>query len=128
MSAREYYANIKNQSLVEPRENEKFYPSKVQAVIKETIEFLLRGYELEATGLPIKAEEITKAVKEAVKNNLNMPRYKLVVQTVLGGVENQGLTVASKCLWDLNADNYASFTFKNEQLYCTVIVFGCYNE
>ena len=128
MSAREYYANIRNQGLVEPRENEKFYPSKVQAVIKETVDFLLRGYTLDESHLNSKTEEITRAVKEAVKNNLNMPRYKIVVQTVLGGIQGQGLTIASKCLWDVNSDNYSSYTFKNNELYCTTMVFGCYNE
>ncbi len=128
MSAREYYENLRNQGLVEPRESEKFYPSKVQALVKETLEFLLKGYVLDPLMIAIKADEVTKAIKEAVKNNLNIPRYKIVVQTVLGGIEGQGLTVASKCLWDVNSDNYSSYTYKTDKLYCTVMVFGCYNE
>ena len=128
MSSREFYSNLKNQSLVEPRESEKFYPSKVQALIKENLEYALQEFELTADNMNNKTKEINRLVKEAVRNGLNMPRYKLVVQTVLGSIEGQGLTIASKCLWDINCDNYSSYTLTTEKLYCTTIVFGCYNE
>lgn len=42
-----------------------------------------------------------------------MSRYKLVVQVVLGEIKGQGLKIASKCLWDPNFDNWASYTFTN---------------
>ena len=42
-----------------------------------------------------------------------MPRYKYVVQVVLGQMKNQGVRVTSKCLWDANFDNHASYSFYN---------------
>lgn len=59
---------------------------------------------------------------------LNFPRYKIIVQVVLGENRHQGVRVASRCLWDAASDNYASFTFKSDTLWCTAMVFGVYTE
>ena len=57
-----------------------------------------------------------------------MPRYKLGVQLYYGEMKGQGLRVASKCLWDPSFDNWSSYTFCNETIHCTGIVFGTYTE
>ena len=73
------------------------------------------------------AEKIADEIKSACKG-LSIPAYKIVVQTVIGQVQGQGVKVASKCLWDEGNDNYASYTFCNHSLFCTGIVFGIYYE
>ena len=129
MSNAEYLSNLRNQQMCEPKEGEKFYPSKIQEFIKNGIEVCMRGYEFDANNLSAKTEEIAKSVRESVRvGAYQLSRYKLVVQVVLGEIKNQGLKISSKCLWDVNSDNYASYTHKTETFYCTAIVFGCYNE
>lgn len=44
---------------------------------------------------------------------LNMPRYKVVVQSTIGELKDQGVRIASRCLWDTANDNYASVSYKN---------------
>lgn len=44
---------------------------------------------------------------------VNIPRYKLVVQAVVGQVLGQGAYTASRCLWDSSVDNYVSCQFRN---------------
>ena len=66
-------------------------------------------------------------IKTQVKA-LKYDSYKIVVQAVIGEVKGQGVRVASKCLWDVSNDNYASYTYQNESLFCTGIVFGIYFE
>ena len=73
------------------------------------------------------AEDIVNQIRTAVRG-LNVPCYKIIVQSVIGQVEGQGVRLASKCLWDELNDNYASFTYKNAHLFCTGIVFGIYYE
>ena len=73
------------------------------------------------------AERIADEIKASVKG-LSIPSYKIVVQTVIGQVQGQGVRVASKCLWDEQNDNFASFSFSNHSLFCTGIVFGIYYE
>ena len=43
----------------------------------------------------------------------NIPRYKIVVQVALGEMREQGVRVASRCLWDPVTDNHASAAFTN---------------
>ena len=71
--------------------------------------------------------DISNQIKTQVKG-LMLPSYKIVVQTVIGEISGQGVRVASKCLWDDNVDNYASYTYSNNSLFCTGIVFGIYYE
>ena len=51
-----------------------------------------------------------------------------MTQCVIGQVQGQGAFVASRCLWDTETDNYASFAFKNATLFCVMMVFGVYTE
>ena len=50
------------------------------------------------------------------------------MQVVLGENRQQGVRVASRCLWDAAADNYASYTYKADTLWCTAMVFAVYTE
>lgn len=50
------------------------------------------------------------------------------MQVFYGEMKGQGLRIGSKCLWDPNFDNWASYTFTNESIHCTGIVFGVYTE
>ena len=42
---------------------------------------------------------------------LNHTRYKIIVQVLIGEQKGEGLRIATRCLWDPEADNYASHTF-----------------
>ena len=59
----------------------------------------------------ISAEVILICIKRS--ENMNIPRYKIIVQTTVGQLRDQGIRVASRCLWDVSTDNYTSVTFKN---------------
>ena len=78
--------------------------------------------------------EIVTAVRQRLKQpgalgqGNNIDRYKLIVSCFLGEVKGQGIKIASKCLWDVQNDNYATYTFSNENMFCTCMVFGIYFE
>ena len=55
-------------------------------------------------------------------------RFKGVVQTVIGQMKDQGIRVASRCLWDTSTDNYASCEYKNQELFCNVMIFAMYTD
>jgi len=73
------------------------------------------------------ALELCSDIKERVKA-LNIPRYKVVLQSVIGEVKGQGAYIASRCLWDTETDNFSSFSLKNSSLFCVLMVFGLYLE
>ena len=55
-------------------------------------------------------------------------RFKVVVQTVIGQMKDQGIRVASRCLWDTSTDNYACCEYKNQELFCNVMIFAMYTD
>jgi hypothetical protein len=70
---------------------------------------------------------LAKSIRARAKE-MKAPRYKIAVQVIYGELKGQGLRIASKSLWDPNFDNWASYTFTNETIHCTGIVFGNYFE
>ena len=118
---------FENTYRLEPKETDRFYPSKVRDCIDAIVTHHLKDKEYDHPQAKNWAEKIADEIKATVKA-LSIPNYKIVVQTVIGEVKGQGVRVASKCLWDDQNDNYASFTYTNNSLFCTGIVFGIYYE
>lgn len=110
-----------------PADDERFVSPAVQKLVAATVDERLRGVEWESGACKELAADLAEEVKAKVKA-LGLPRYKIVVQAVVGQVSGQGATVASRCLWDVKTDNSASYSYKNETLFCTVVVFGTYLE
>ena len=99
---------FENTYRLEPREIERyeiwiqifrFYPSKVKSCIEEVVLRNLKDKEYDHATAKLMAETIADQIKMQVKA-LNIPSYKIVVQTVIGEITGQGVRVASKCLWD----------------------------
>lgn len=67
------------------------------------------------------ADEISLKVKD-----LEMKRYKHVVQVVLGQQLGAGCKYIARCRWDAECDNQMSGEFKNATIFCIVTVFGLY--
>ncbi|CAD8065281.1 unnamed protein product [Paramecium primaurelia] len=117
-----------NTFVVEPKDEEKFYPSKIRKVIQEIMDDKLKNETYDANNTPILAEELVKKIRNKIRDSIKMPRFKIAVQVVIGEVKGQGCKVTSKNLWDPTWDNYASYAFQNESIYGVAIVFGVYYE
>ena len=59
---------------------------------------------------------------------LNFPRYKIIVQAMVGQQKQQGVRVVSRCLWDPDSDSCSTYTYHSDTLWATVMVFGLYVE
>ena len=77
----------------------RFYPSKVKQIIEDVITRNVKDKEYDHATAKTLAESIADQIKMQVKQ-LNIPSYKIIVQTVIGEISGQGVRVASKCLWD----------------------------
>ena len=115
-------------SLFLPLSFRRFYPSEARKVCEDVVMEVVGKQEWRGEEETVWSVQIAEKVKARIKSDLAIPRYKIVVQVTLGEMKNQGVRVASKCLWDADADNYASFSFRNESLWCCVMVFCCYTE
>mmetsp|Transcript_9253 Transcript_9253/g.27446 ORF Transcript_9253/g.27446 Transcript_9253/m.27446 type:complete len:128 (+) Transcript_9253:116-499(+) len=116
-----------NTYIMQPKDEEKFYPSKVTEAIKRVMDDMLKDKEYSVEDAKMWTQDLSNDIKTAVKE-LNMPRYKIIVQVVVGEQASQGVRIASKSLWDSGSDNWASYTFQNKEIWATGMVFGCYYE
>mmetsp|Transcript_67352 Transcript_67352/g.161486 ORF Transcript_67352/g.161486 Transcript_67352/m.161486 type:complete len:131 (+) Transcript_67352:104-496(+) len=116
-----------NTYIMAPKDDEKMLPSKVTEVLERVMNDYLRDKEYSAEDAKIWTLELSNDIKASVKE-LRIPRYKIIVQVVIGEHGSQGIRVASKCLWDVTSDNWASYTFQNQSLFAVGMVFGCYYE
>ena len=57
---------------------------------------------------------------------LNLHRYKIVVEVVIGEQRGEGVRMGTRCLWDSDTDSYASDVFMNDSLFCCAAAFGIY--
>jgi len=112
---------------MKPKENQRFVPQAVETIIKKEMEDYVKNAKFEDEECKKLALELCSKIKDKVKA-LQIPRYKVVLQSVIGEVKGQGAYIASRCLWDTETDNYASYSVKNASLFCTVMVFGLYLE
>ena len=108
MSIAETYINVYEPTFrTEPEEDERFYPSQAKKLMEEILAKELTNQEYDEDDALEWSKNISDKVREAV-SALNLPRYKIVVQTSVGQVLDQGIRIASRCLWDTSTDNYAS--------------------
>jgi len=112
---------------MKPKDNEKFVPKAVEEIIKDVFEKRLKKAKFDDQKCKTMALELCSEIKDRVKD-LNIPRYKVVLQSVIGEVKGQGAYIASRCLWDTETDNFASYSMKNSSLFCVIMVFGLYLE
>ncbi|XP_045585397.1 dynein light chain Tctex-type protein 2B [Procambarus clarkii] len=110
---------------IRPDLKDKFRSSVVRDVIHNTLVENLTGfvYSLEA------GDEMSKSLADLLRNkllDLNLPRYKFLVNIVIGEQRGEGVKVGARCLWDADTDNYASDVFLAETFFCSAAVFGVY--
>ena len=74
------------------------------------------------------AAALAKKIRDTLRDNNKMPRYKLSCQVFLGENREQKLIIAAKGLWDNYVDNYAAYTHRGEGYYCNVFVMGLYTD
>ncbi|XP_068676601.1 dynein light chain Tctex-type protein 2B-like [Montipora capricornis] len=110
-----------------PDAEKRFRSKDVKDIIDSVLEKRLRGMPYDADKcrslLPIIVDEIKEKVKL-----LGFERFKLVCLVTIGKLNNQGVRVASRCLWDTATDRMATSSFCSDDLFASAVVFGIYRE
>lgn len=110
---------------IRPSFKDKFRPMKVKGIITEIVDHQLKDVKYEHD----RVAEYCRSLSEVIRNDLRSaqhPRYKIMVQVVIGDKKGQGVRMGTRCFWDSDTDNMASYTYTNETLFCVVVVFACY--
>ena len=95
--------------------------------ISRVVDSRLAGVSYEGTRAAELASSLSDEIKAAVKR-LNFDRYKYVVTTTLGEKHDRDMMVTSRCAWDADTDNSATYEWQNNDMFCCVILFAVYHE
>ena len=110
-----------------PDEDKRFRCKDVKDVIDSVLESRLKGQLYDADKCKILLPSIADEIKDQVKL-LGFERFKLVCLVTIGKLNNQGVRVASRCLWDTATDRMATSSFCGDDLFASAVVFGVYRE
>lgn len=115
-----------NEYQIKPKQKEKFKPGKAKEMIQEILNLTLKQQKAYN---PDTAQTLSKTIAENVKDKLkelNLPRYKYIVQVTIGEQKGQGVRVGCKCFWDFDTDHCASETFVSDSIFCLCTVYAVY--
>ena len=124
--------------ILKPDENEKFYPSQVKKIADNILaqEFdrikvddkWIEDWTAYGDDFEELSKDIADKIKDQCRKELNLPRYKIIVQVTVGQRKDQGVRITSRCLWDTSTDQYASASYQNEFVWASALVFGMYTD
>lgn len=115
------------QNTYQPEPVIKFNVAKVKEVIQEVLLENLKGKKYDAFLCKEMSKKLSELLKQRVKF-LGYSRYKLLSLVYIGEIRNQGLRIASRCLWNQTTDSVAEGCYRNGNLYAVATVFGIYCE
>jgi len=101
---------VGNSYQIKPPLEMKFRPNTVKLIIESILNEELSGKQYDSSQTGLLTRSITDKIKHKILE-LNHTRYKIIVQVLIGEQKGEGLRIATRCLWDPEADNYASHTF-----------------
>lgn len=119
--------HYENTYKTQPDKDCRFNSSRTQQIL----ESVLASFFSDVKYNPANSGQLVQNLSDLVRNrvkDLSSPRYKLVCNVFLGQLANQGLHIASRSLWDVENDSFASATFTNSSLFAVVTVHGLYYE
>ncbi|XP_046391927.1 dynein light chain Tctex-type protein 2B-like [Ischnura elegans] len=106
-----------------PHVRDRFRPGAVKDVIHGVLREELAGKVYAETDPSLLSSSIAQRVKRKVME-LGFPRYKYVVQVILGEQLGAGVRTGTRCLWDADCDNYASDVYIGDSIFCMAVVFA----
>lgn len=116
---------LENTYRTEPKR--KFPEREVKEIIKNSLEAMLGELTYNATECGFLTKLLSSRIMEQVKS-LSIERYKLVCLVNVGSKHDQGLRVASRCLWNADFDTHVSANIENGTLFAVATVYGVYFE
>eukprot|EP00903_Cladosiphon_okamuranus_P006925 g6740.t1 len=108
-----------------PTYRQKASVNTMREVIKGVLETELQGCTYHVDQATVQTKRICDDIKSGLKE-MNLPRYKYVVQVVIGEQRGEGVRMGSRCFWDSETDNVASETFVNDSIFCVATAYAVY--
>ena len=110
-----------------PEPGTKFLRRDVEKVIGEIVTGYVGDKPYVSSEAMAMSREMATQIQDRVAS-MKYIRYKVVVQVFVTENCNQGMRIASRCLWDPENDGFAEFNHSTKHMHVTALVFGLYWE
>lgn len=111
-----------------PQFRKRFKPKQAESVIHEVLQEKLKGKVYAVDQVTALTKEISEAVKAQLLKELDIPRYKVIVQVVICEQKGEGVNMGCRCLWDPDSDSMAVGQFSNDTIFCSATAFAIYHS
>ncbi|KAG0321290.1 hypothetical protein BGZ99_004031 [Dissophora globulifera] len=104
---------------------QKFRPQVATKFMQQIIQSHLQSKSYRAE----EAQKLSKTIAEEIKSKLielDLGRYKYVVNVVLGENHGGGARMDARCHWDQESDGSAQAFFTNDSLWCAAVAFAVF--
>ncbi|VDO08855.1 unnamed protein product [Brugia timori] len=98
--------------VIRPTNQEKFRATIGQRILEEVLVKSLEGYTFESSN----AEQLSNSLSAIIRNRLkelNLPKYKYIIQVILGEEHGQRVRAHAACMWDSDTDSVAHYVHSN---------------
>ncbi|KAK6178832.1 hypothetical protein SNE40_011328 [Patella caerulea] len=119
---------VQNTYRLGPDPSEKFNSSQAEKVIKGVLDSYLGGETYDSKLCSNLVQDLSDVIKNRMKDSGFSPRYKFICDVIIGENKNQGISVASRSVWGIDTDNYASASYTKGNLLAVASVFATYFE
>jgi hypothetical protein len=105
---------------IRPNFKQKFRPYLVNKIIHQILQERLNGATYHPDTCSQWGREISDEIKLKLKD-LQLPRYKYVVNVIIGEKRGEGVRIGARSFYDGDTDSMAQSTFMNESLFCVAM-------
>ena len=104
------------------------------SIIKKNIETILavrldKIKNNSSTNYKELSKNLAEEIKQDVKTLHEFTRYKIICIVNIGEITGQcNVRFGSRCLWNVNFDNFASAFYRNNHIFAVATVYGIYFE
>ncbi|KAL1517634.1 hypothetical protein ABEB36_001372 [Hypothenemus hampei] len=114
-----------NSYQIKPNFQDIFKEVPVKEIIRNVQQATLGGKNYDVDNVKRWTIKMANEINEKVKD-MEMKRYRHVVQVMIGERKGQGVKSGVRCIWDPEIDTYCSEIFMNDTIFCVVTVFAVY--
>ncbi|XP_052777273.1 dynein light chain Tctex-type 5-B-like [Mya arenaria] len=119
--------NIQKEPSYRMEPTKKFNADEAFNALKSVVDKRMEGFRYHPKFCSNMTKMLSDEIKDEVKK-LKFDRYKIVAVVHISEKRGQSMMVASRCAWDKNVDEFATYTMETPTLFCSASVFGIYNE
>ncbi|ERL95915.1 dynein light chain Tctex-type protein 2B-like [Dendroctonus ponderosae] len=114
-----------NSYQIKPSFQDIFKEVPVKTIIRNVQFNTLEGKSYDADIAKKWTIQMANEINEKVKD-IEMKRYRHIVQVVIGERKGQGVKSGVRCIWDSEIDTCCSEIFMNDTIFCVVTVFAVF--